>query len=393
MSPDTERKNKLLFLTHAGNPGGAEYKAMRLCQIIQDQVRFIHFQEGHIDAALKKMGIQHGRHNLPDKLLHFRREDGIVAIFGVIPALLMAIGGIARLCRPYGAIVCVSQKSFILAALAKPFARRPIIWLMNDIVSPAHFSRAAIFTLTKIFRFAPDCIIVNSQASLEAWRSAGGRMDITHVLYPGTDIAALDNAAKNAAEVRAFREKYTFANKPLIGVFGRISPWKGQDVFLRALAQLDDVNGVIVGGVQFDEEAYAQSLHSLVTTLGLQDRIGFTGHCDQVPIAMSACDIIVHCSTAAEPFGGVIVEAMAAHRPVIVSDAGGAREIISSTEVGMRTPVKDDVALAAAIQTILDRPGEDTLKVIRAARQRVEEVFSSDVMAQNFVEIVKDCLD
>jgi glycosyltransferase involved in cell wall biosynthesis len=92
-----------------------------------------------------------------------------------------------------------------------------------------------------------------------------------------------------------------------------------------------------------------QALKTQVVTLGLQDRVQLLGfRSDVVPI-MQACDVIAHTSTAPEPFGRVIVEAMLCGRPIIASAAGGAVELVEPGVTGWLTPLGDAIALADAI--------------------------------------------
>ena len=63
---------------------------------------------------------------------------------------------ISRKARNFDVVVCVSQKAFVLAALAKPFMGRPIFWFMNDILSTDHFNRGLIRFLIFISRFAAE---------------------------------------------------------------------------------------------------------------------------------------------------------------------------------------------------------------------------------------------
>jgi glycosyltransferase involved in cell wall biosynthesis len=142
------------------------------------------------------------------------------------------------------------------------------------------------------------------------------------------------------------------------------------------------VRAVIVGGALFGEEEYERSLRKLVSELGLEDRVVFTGHVSEVIALMAACDVVAHCSTAPEPFGLVIAEAMLAGTPVIASDAGGAREIVTP-ETGQLTPLEDHEALARAITRYLADP-RWAREVAGRASLRAREKFSSAAMTTGF---------
>ena len=128
---------------------------------------------------------------------------------------------------------------------------------------------------------------------------------------------------------------------PLIGVFSRLAPWKGQHIVLQALAGLPGVHGIFAGSALFGEDAYAASLRVLASELGIADRVVFLGQRGDVPALMRAVDIVVHPSVDPEPFGRTLVEAMLARTPVIATDAGAASEILGGGEAGMLVPPGD----------------------------------------------------
>ena len=110
---------------------------------------------------------------------------------------------------------------------------------------------------------------------------------------------------------------------------GRLSRWKGQEVLLDAMARLarPDVCCVLVGADQ-GRRRYTAELVRLAERLGVADRLRFAGECDDMPAAMMLADVVVHASTAPEPFGRVVIEAQAMARPVIASDLGGPVETV-----------------------------------------------------------------
>jgi glycosyltransferase involved in cell wall biosynthesis len=377
---------KILFMTHAGAAGGAELKMIDLAESTEYPSEVLLLDNGPLEAELKARGIPVSVQALPASAGTVRRESGLLAMLRAVPATLSMVRGIARRSRDFDAVVCFSQKSFVLAALAKPIARRPILWFMNDIVSTDHFNPLLVRFLTALSRIAAHHVIVNSEASLEAWYAAGGRRARVSVIHPmiRADLAAVQ--ASDAIRIAAHREKFG-RGRPLVGLFGRISPWKGQDVFLRAIARVPDVSAVIAGGALFGEEQHERNLRQLTLDLGIEDRVTFAGHVADVPALMAACDVVAHCSTAPEPFGRVIVESMFAGTPVIATDAGGAREIVTHGETGQLTPMSDVPALAQAIRRYLEDPGWSRTIATRA-RVYAEEKFSPAAMTQRFSQIL-----
>jgi glycosyltransferase involved in cell wall biosynthesis len=377
---------RLLFMTHAGAAGGAEIIMADLAGSARERSAVLMLDRGPLQAQLESRGVRVTVQPLPAAAGSVRREAGLARQLRAAPATLSMLRGVARRARDFDAVVCFSQKAFVVAALAKPFMRRPILWFMNDIVSADHFHPLLVRALTLLSRVAADHVIVNSEASRDAWHAAGGRRERVSVIHPmiRADVEAVP--ARDASRVAEHREKFG-RGRPLVGMFGRISPWKGQDVFLRAIAKLRGVNAVIAGGALFGEEQHERDLRRLVRELDLEDRVSFAGHVHDVPTLMAACDVVAHCSTAPEPFGRVIVESMFAGTPVIATDAGGAREIVIHGETGLLTPMRDAPALAAAIERYLADP-DWSRAVAEKARAHAHGTFSPAATARRFNDIV-----
>jgi glycosyltransferase involved in cell wall biosynthesis len=374
---------RVLFLTHVGDPGGAEMKMIELCQATRDRAEVMLFQHGSLEEILRRHAIKVSVCAMPSSAREVRREGGLRSIARAVPAVLSMIRHVARKGRQFDVVVCFSQKSFMLASLAKPFMRRPILWFMNDILSPEHFSRTLIRLLVSVSRYSADHIALNSKASLSAWRSAGGRESAVSVIYPGLQVEQMMGQLQDSRAIALYKSKYSPNGQPLVGMFGRIGRWKGQDVFLRAIARLPGVRAVIVGGALFGEEEYERKVRKLASDLALEDRVVFVGQVSEVMTLMAACDVVAHCSTAPEPFGLVIAEAMLAGTPVIASDAGGAREIVTPEETGQLTPLEDHEALAAAISRYLANP-QWAREIAGRAAIRAREKFSGAAMTAGF---------
>jgi glycosyltransferase involved in cell wall biosynthesis len=251
-----------------------------------------------------------------------------------------------------------------------------------------HFSRVLIRLLVLLSRYSANHIALNSQASLKVWIDSGGRKRRVSVIYPGTYEYQISAQLQDTRRIALYRELYSAEGKPLIGMFGRISRWKGQEVFLRALDQLPGVNAVIVGAALFAEDDYERRIKALARELDLEDRVRFVGHVEDAMTLMAACDVVAHCSTAPEPFGLVIAEAMLIGTPVIASDAGGAREIVTQNVTGQLTPLKDHEALAAAIRRYLDDP-QWSRQLAQRAQAWAQEKFSGVAMTAGFLQVIE----
>lgn len=172
------------------------------------------------------------------------------------------------------------------------------------------------------------------------------------------DTARFDSATLPSAE--ECRQRLGLpAGQPLIGIVGRLQRWKGTHVFLAAMAQVLTTHphalGVVVGGVHDQEPEYPGFLQGEVSRLGIVGAIRFAGAQGDVPEWMQAMDVIVHASDR-EPFGIVVVEAMALGKAVVAAIPGGPAEIIRHGIDGLLVESGDAPALAAAVRRCLDEP-------------------------------------
>lgn len=164
---------------------------------------------------------------------------------------------------------------------------------------------------------------------------------------------------------------------PLVGLVACLVSWKGHEVFLEACAKALPSAGamaVIVGGEPDASGAMLAGLRRKAGDLGIAERVLFTGHEPDVASAMAACRVVVHASTSPEPFGRVILEAMALGRPVVATRAGGPMEVIDSGRDGLLVPPGDAAAMAEAVGLLL---GDENLreKLGRAGWKKVRGLY------------------
>lgn len=180
-----------------------------------------------------------------------------------------------------------------------------------------------------------------------------------------------------------------------VGLLGTFARWKGHETFLRAIAQVPAdiaVRAYIIGAPVYDTGASQftrQELEDLARRLGQHDRVVFTGFAERADQALRALDVVVHASTAPEPFGLVIAEAMACERAVVVSLAGGAAEIVTDgvDALGHRPGDADELA-GRIIQLATD--GALRARVARAGRATAERSFDQGRLATQLVPIYRD---
>ena len=139
-----------------------------------------------------------------------------------------------------------------------------------------------------------------------------------------------------------------------------LTPWKGHEDFLRIARIISDAipqaRFLVAGGAIYETEGhrgYAESLRRRAAELELADRVTFLGTRDDVPKILASLDVLVHCPTAPEPYGRVVIEGMAAQRPVVASNAGGVPEIVEHEITGLLIAPGNVHGFAGAVLRLL----------------------------------------
>jgi glycosyltransferase involved in cell wall biosynthesis len=147
-------------------------------------------------------------------------------------------------------------------------------------------------------------------------------------------------------------------DRPLVCVvLGRISPWKGQGVLLRAIAEVPGMVAVVAGDAWPGQEHRETELRELARTLGIDDRVRFVGFVADPRELYGASDIIVVPSTRPDPLPNAALEAAAAGCCVVASAHGGLTEIFADGVTGLLVAPDDPRALAAALRRLAADPG------------------------------------
>lgn len=201
-----------------------------------------------------------------------------------------------------------------------------------------------------------DVAIYISRAVADFYNSEGIRVGQKRTIYVPIDIKTFSQAG----DTDALREEFAIrSDERIVTNVGRITPWKGQDYFLRAMEDVckdyPNTRVLIVGspGSSHNDQAYCNELRAIVNDSDLRNSVIFTGVRSDVAGIMAMSDIVVHSASNPEPFGRVIAEAMAAGTPVIATRAGGAVEIIDDGLTGLLVPPRSSAAMADAIRKLL----------------------------------------
>jgi glycosyltransferase involved in cell wall biosynthesis len=234
--------------------------------------------------------------------------------------------------------------------------------------------------------------LANSEATRQSLLALGVSPDRVHVVYPPVVLSDFP-----AARERHVGRVWGSAGESGagFGIVGQLQRWKGQHVFLQAsqlvLGAVPDARAWVVGGAVEGHRAYAFELKRLAQSLGIADRVVFTGFVHDVPAVLALLDVVVHASIAPEPFGRVIVEAMAMGKAVVASDAGGPREIIDEGRTGLLVPPGDHERLAGAVIALLKDRG--LAGRLGEAGCRAASRFSPEEHARRIQDVYFEVLD
>ncbi len=172
----------------------------------------------------------------------------------------------------------------------------------------------------------------------------------------------------------------------VIGMVGCLVPWKGHGIFLEACSRIlkeTRAEIYIAGDTPDDDPGYKNDLLAQALALGISDHVHFLGHCPNVAPVVNVCDIMVHASTSPEPFGRVILEAMALGKAVVATAAGGPAEVIEHGKDGILVPPGNANAMARAVLNLMsDKPLRHRMG--KAAAQKVSSIYS----AKNHAHII-----
>jgi len=355
--------------------GGGELSLLDVIRNIGCESEVVLFSDGPFKQALEKIPVPVHVLSL-GKAGSVRREAGMFSTLSSIPDLIQLRSQLRKRARGFDVIYANSQKAFLVSALAKR-RKQVLIWHLRDILTAEHFSPMMRKLAVAFGNLTASKVIANSAATRESFIASGGRKNKAVIVYNGINPEAFDSIGMG--QVERLRRELGLSGKFVAGIFGRLTPWKGQHVAIDAIAKVPDVELLLVGEALFGEQDYADGLRRDADRLGVKDRVHFLGFRRDIPALMKAVDVVIHASTAPEPFGRVIVEGMLANRPVVATGAGGAVEIVEHGQTGLLVkPDSSDELSQALVQ--LKTNIAFSREIGHAGRQRAEGAFSVKAM-------------
>jgi glycosyltransferase involved in cell wall biosynthesis len=379
------RKPRVLFVDHVNKVlGGAEVNLVELAGHSEArnrwEIEIACAPGGPLDAAVADLGLARRPHQTAPALNELRvvgRQSGALAKLRGWAELRRAARRLAASLRraPVDLVVSCTNKDHFAAGAAARAVGTSSLWWVNDIISPEFFS----WPVRRLF--------VRQAVSLAtrlAPVSNFGREALLREGIPARKVTAILNGIPveryRRPKTGAFRTELGAApGEPVFGVVGRITPWKGQDMFLRMARRWRESGRpgrFVILGRAFNEDApYEQSLREFIAAERLEGVASIAPFRKEIGEAVADLDVLVHCSVKPEPFGRVIIEAMAAGTAVLAARDGGVPEIVSDGVNGALAAPGDEADFLAHLQKLAAAPALRE-KFAAAGRKTVEECFT-----------------
>jgi glycosyltransferase involved in cell wall biosynthesis len=347
----------ILFIHHANDMYGADIGLLHAVQSMDREKYFpivilpSDMPTGMLSPELERLGVEF---HFADLGILRRKYLTPRAILPLMLGILRGATFVRSMARNRGvALVYINTFVPVSGAIGGRLAGIPVLWHIREILA---LPRPIRWTMYEALRLCADRVVCISKAVRESvLKEAPGLADKSVVVYNAVSVPA---SSKDKGQEIELREELGLQQGALlVGMVGRISHWKGQEILVQAAALVlpsrPDVHFVAVGSYFADESYYLDKLKALIRTLGLESRFHLADYRSNVTDVYRALDIFVLPSVKPEPFGRVTVEAMTQGRAVIATNHGGTVELIEEGVTGILVPPADPNALASAIERLM----------------------------------------
>jgi glycosyltransferase involved in cell wall biosynthesis len=384
---------KVLYLNHTAEVSGGERSLLTLLAADSDQL------EMRLAAPRGRLGEEVAALGIPVETIPGTAGSLRLHPLHTPRAMLeMAAAGRAtqKIARANGSELLHANS--IRAGLILGAARtaRPSVVHVRDVLPPGAASTATM----RMIAATATVIVANSDYTAQSVLELAPRAVIEVVPNP-VDLTRWDPARVDRVHARASLRGVR-PRALLLGVVAQLTPWKGQDTAIEVLHLLRgkgvDAHLLLIGSAKFtaastrfDNRAYVERLKSRVAELRLEDRVSWLGEREDVPELISALDVLLLPSRE-EPFGRVLIEAMAMRVPVIATNVGGPSEIVIDGVGGFLVDPADHDAWARAVKYFADHP-QLGREMGLAGRHRVEREFGSERHLEAILDVYEQAFD
>lgn len=367
----------ILFIHHANDMYGADIGLLHSVNSL-DRSKYYpivilpsDMPTGMLSSELERLGLEY--HFAPLGILR-RKYLTLLSIFPLLLELWKGIAYVRSTARKRNAaLVYINTLVAVSGGIGGRLAGVPVLWHVREIVS---MPRSVRWVLYKILGACADRIVCISRAVRDSLlKEAPNLASKSGVIYNAVSATTGNGAVKHVG----LREELDVPQSAqLVGMVGRISHWKGQEILAEAASMVllnhPELHFVAVGSYFADQSQYLKELESKIRSLGLDKRFHLADYRSNVTDVYRALDIFVLPSRKPEPFGRVTVEAMMQGRAVIATNHGGTCELIQDGVTGILVPPSDPKSLADAINLLLSNPALRE-RMGRAAAADAEQKF------------------
>ena len=394
------RDRTICFYSISTHLGGAERSLLELLQGLRSKPNFGFYpwvilpkSEGPLVDVLIKEKIPFDVVPMPDRILSVSRGAPLRSIFWFfasmtsVPGYFHALIKVLRQKKP-DLIHTNAIKCHIIAVFLKIWVGVPVLWHLRDILR----SGIALTMMRILCRFHGVYLVANSAASALPFNGLGKKV---HVIHNGISLS------KYISKPNRFFNRMAGISDDIqiVGILGVLARWKGHFEFIQMAKKLIESDSsacfVIIGDAIYDtlgDDGYKEELVREVRRLGLEKRIIFSGFQEDSVRALNGLDVLVHASIQPEPFGRVVIEAMACGVPVVCSAAGGVLEIVKEGENGFLFVPGCIEEMVTKVQSLL---GSIELRQRLSAHGQasVKSLFTLERHVEQVVEIYRLILD
>ena len=383
---------KVLYVNHTAEVSGGERSLLTLLEGLPSGVEaLVASPRGQLSRAVEQLGVPTVRipgitGSLRPHALHTPLALGELGLAAAVTRVAV------RRHRP-DVVHANSIRAGIVVGLGH-LAPAKIV-SVRDCLPPGPIANATM----RLIADTAATVIANSDYTAQSIRELAPRARV-EVIHSAVDLKRFDPDRLDRAQARDGLG-VAGESRLVLGVVAQLTPWKGQDTAIEALKMVCadgiDAQLLLIGSPKFvaratryDNEAYAASLRTLVSDLGLEDRVSWLGEREDVPDLLCALDVLLLPSWE-EPFGRAVVEAMALGVPVIATNVGGPAEIITDGDEGYLLPPREPRSWALAISRLAREP-EFAREMGRAGRRRVEAAFTVGHHAAAMIDVYEHAL-
>lgn len=375
-------KQNVLQLIGSFNEGGSERQALQLARLLKENGRFgVHIACLDAGGVLRGEVASAGFAEIPDfPLTSFYDRNALIQL-----------RRFARFLREREIAVVHTHDFYtnVFGMAGAAFARVPVR-IASRRETTGWRTAAQKFVERRAYDLAHR-VIANAEAVRNQLISEGVRKEKTLTIYNSLDLERVrpESVLRRHDALKAFNLPVEDDTQLVTIVANLRHKVKNHSMFLRAARAVSQVlpraRFVIAG-----EGELMAPLRAMAEGLGLTDQVYFIGRCDRIAELLALSDVCVLSSTA-EGFSNSILEYMAAARPVVATDVGGAREAVVDSQTGYLVRSDDDLAMADRIIALLRDP--DMGRAMgKAGRHIIEETFSCEAQLKKTQDLYDDLL-